>query len=116
MTAAKLVESKPVTLTQVKAALDEIQKRDTELGYRSTKVKDFLETFPPVLSIKRKEDLYKKIDALGLTRIREEQIVKIIDFLPQTADDLRVVLAAYPLSLPKKDQDAIVSVIGDFSK
>ena len=116
MTAAKLIESKPVTLVQVKTAIDEMQKRDAELGYRATKVKDFLESFPPALNTKQKEDLHKKIDGLGLTRIREEQIAKIIDFLPQTSDDLRVVLAAYPLSLPKKDQDSIVSVIGDFSK
>lgn len=116
MTAAKLLESRSVTLTQVKVALEEMQKRDTELGYRGTKVKDFIESFPPVLNTKERSDLTKKIEALGLTRIKEEQIIKIIDFLPKTADELRVVLAAYPLSLPKKDQDAIVGVVGEFTK
>ncbi len=116
MTAAKLIESKPVSLVHVKVALDQMQKRDSELGYRATKVHDFLESFPPVLSSKQPDELCKKLEQLDLTRIKEEQIMKIIDFLPKSVEELRVVLAAYPLSLPKKDQDAIVGVVGEFLK
>ena len=116
MTAAKLIESKSVSLVHVKAALGSMQKRDSELGYRAAKVKDFLESFPPVLSTKQRDDLCKKLEHLELTRIKEEQIMKIVDFLPKSVEELRVVLAAYPLSLPKKDQDAIVSVVGEFLK
>jgi len=62
----------------------------------------------------KKGELKKKLQDLKLTRLKEEHITKIIDFLPATANDLKIVLMAYPLSLPKKDQDGIVEVVKEF--
>lgn len=112
----QFVESKPVTLTEVKAALDAMIKRDTDLAYRSNKVKDFLESFIPELSVAKKEQLFAKLQELNITRIKEEQLVKIVDFLPKSADELRVILQAYPLSLAKKDQESIAAAVNDFTK
>jgi len=47
-------------------------------------------------------------------KMKEEHIVKIIDFLPATADDVKVVLQGYHMSLPKKDIEAIVGAVKDF--
>ncbi len=110
------IESKPVTLAEVKVALDIIVKRDTELAYRSNKVKDFLDSFIPPLSVAKKDQLIKKLQELNIPRLKDEHLVKIIDFLPTTADELRVILQAYPLSLAKKDQESIITVVSEFTK
>jgi DNA-directed RNA polymerase subunit F len=51
------------------------------------------------------------IDSLGITRLKEEHICKIIDFLPKTVDELRYVLQGYNITLPKKDSEQIVSEV-----
>ena len=106
----QFVESKPMTLVDVKTALGMMQERDTELNYRSGKAKEYVENFV-TLSPEKKEKLLKKLQELNLTRLREEHFTKIIDFLPETANELKIVLQAYPLSLPKKDQDGIVAAV-----
>ena len=113
MTNPQFVEEKPLGLVDTKVLLDSMKKRDIELNPISNKVNEYLETFV-TLSHAKKEELHKNILSLDLTRLREEHIIKIIDFLPATANDLKIVLQAYPLSLPKKDQDSIVAVVKDF--
>ena len=115
MVSPQFMEEKPLSLVDVKAVLKKIEERDTELNHLSTKSKEYLEQFVKLTPTK-KEELHKKLTALGLTRIKEEQLVKIIDFLPTTLNDLKVILAAYPLSLPKKDQESIVATVSEFLK
>lgn len=113
MTNPQFIEEKPLGLVDTKVLLDSMRKRDIEFNPISNKVNEYLETFVSLTTAK-KEELHKKILGLDLTRLKEEHIAKIIDFLPTTASDLKIVLQAYPLSLPKKDQDSIAAVVKDF--
>lgn len=110
----EFVEESTVGLVEVKTILSFIEKRDGELNYRSNKVKEYLDNFGTELSSAKKEQLKKKLLDLNLVRIKEEHLIKIIDFLPKNANELKVVLIAYPLSLPKKDQDSIIDVVKEF--
>ncbi len=113
MGSPQFIEEQPVPLAEVKGILSAVEKRDTELNYRSNKVKEFLENFPS-LSAEKKKELHEKLLGLNLTRLKEEHIVKIIDFLPKTLTELKVVLQAYPLTIPKKDQESTLAVVKDF--
>ena len=104
----QFVEEKPLSFADVKVILTALEKRDIEFNYLSKKSKDYLEAFPPT---EKREELHQKLMGLNLTRLKEEHLMKIIDFLPRTVNDLKIVLSAYPLSLPKKDQESIVQVI-----
>ncbi len=111
----QFIEEQHVTLSEVKVAVDKIEKRDKELNYRTNKVKDFLAGFDNILAVEKKEKLQKKLQSLGLTRLKEEHIVKFVDFLPKNLNELKAILAAYPLSLTKKDQEAIVEAVAEFT-
>ncbi len=115
MTNPQFIEEKPLSLIDAKQVLAGISKRDEELNYLSNKAKEYLSNFA-TLPVKKKEELQKQLIKLNLTRLKEEHIAKIIDFLPKTADELKVVLQAYPLSLPKKDQESIVKTVKGFSE
>ena len=110
MPTPQFVEEKPVSLTEVQDLLEKIQKRDIELNYLSNKLKEYLSSFE-IATLKQKEELSKKLKGLELTRLKEEHLVKIIDFLPQSEKELKIVLQAYPLSMSKKDMDSIVEVV-----
>ncbi len=114
MAAPQFLEEKPLSVIDVKTAIENIEKRDGELNFLSNKAKEYLANFA-VLSEKKKEELHKKLLNLNLTRIKEEHICKIIDMLPKTLDELKIILLSYHLSLSKKDQEAIVAAVKEFT-
>ncbi|MBR9683258.1 hypothetical protein GOV03_01840 [Candidatus Woesearchaeota archaeon] len=111
----QFIEETPVTLVDVQEALQEIEERDKELNYRSNKTKEFLGLFTHV-SKEKKEELYKKLTDLKLIRLKEAHIIKIIDFLPLTLEELKVILQAYPVSMPKKDMESIVATVKEVAE
>ncbi len=106
----QFVQERPLSLADVKDHIEQIEKRDQKLNNLSQKCKEYFDAFS-VLPVEKKEALRKKLESLELTRLKPEHIMKIADFLPKTATDLKIVLQAYPLSLPKKDQDAIIAAV-----
>ncbi|MBI2668333.1 hypothetical protein HYX14_00675 [Candidatus Woesearchaeota archaeon] len=106
----QFIEEKPMCLADVREALAKIEKRDTELNFLSKKTKEYLESFE-IISHSKREGLHQNLRDLGLTRLKEEHMAKILDFLPKNVDELRVVLTAYPLSLPRKEQESIVEAV-----
>ena len=111
----QFVEQKALSLSEVKEILQEAEKRDNQLNFLSNKTKEYLETFVP-LSEKKREELVKKLNELGVTRLKDEITAKIVDFLPKTSNDLKILIQAYNLTLSKKDQDSIVEVVSKFVK
>lgn len=113
MAAPQVIEEKALSQTDVKTILETIEARDQGLNYISNKCKKFLDNFTP-LSAEKKQELQQKLTDLNQVRLKEEHIMKIIDFLPASVEELKIVLQAYPLSLPKGDQEAIVKVVKEF--
>ena len=110
MTNPQFIEEEALSLVNVKKTLQEIEKRDHELNYLSNKAKEYLDAFA-TLSVEERNKLHKELVGLNLTRLKDEHITKIVDFLPKTIDELKIVLQAYPLSMPKKDQESIVKTV-----
>ena len=93
--------------------MPEIKKRDTELSFRGNKTEEYLNEFA-TLSAAKAQELKKKLLDLKISRLKDDQITKITDLLPATADDLKVILAGYTLSLSKKDLEQVVAVVKEF--
>jgi DNA-directed RNA polymerase subunit F len=110
MTNPQIIEEKVLCLSEVKEAVDSIKERDDELGFLSQKTKEHLDAFVTI-STEDKNKLKKALEGLNLTRLKHEHIMKIIDFMPTTDDELKVVLQAYPLTLPKKDKKVILDEV-----
>src|SRR3989344_8444560 len=113
MPAPQFVSEAPLALSEVKATLHSLEKRDGSLNFLTNKAKEQQELFVS-LSVEKKNALYAKLSGLNLTRLKEEHFCKIIDFLPKNMDELKVVLQSYPISLPKNDQESIVEALKDF--
>ncbi|MEK6809919.1 MAG: hypothetical protein AABY40_04545 [Nanoarchaeota archaeon] len=110
MPSPQFVSETPLALSEVKAILHTVEKRDESLNFLCNKAKEHQELFV-TLSKDKKEELYSKLTSLSLTRLKEEHYCKIIDFLPKNMEELKVILQSYPLSLSKKDQESIVAAV-----
>jgi DNA-directed RNA polymerase subunit F len=110
MPSPQFVSETPLALVEVKSMLHSAEQRDGSLNFLSNKAKEHQDLFI-TLPAKKREELYAKLTGLNLTRLKEEHYCKIIDFLPQNLDELKVILQSYPLSLPKKDQESLVAAV-----
>jgi len=91
----------PVALAEVKGILSKI---DTE---KSKELAQFIKKFVKINPEKAKE-MKKELQDLNFFSLKEEDIIKVIDFMPEDAEDLRKIFAGSELSLK---QDEIVKIL-----
>ena len=108
MANVKIIAEEPVTMEQLKSELASIKKRDKELGYRSSKSEEYLLHFT---RIKDTEDIVKKIDKLQIPRLKTNHIVKIVDIMPKTVDDVKLILQAYTITVNNDNVKKILEVL-----
>jgi len=113
MSTIKVLEKKPVTISAVKDVLKKVQKRDEELTFRGGKTLDYVNDVPTI-SMTKVKDLKKKILGLEIPRLKEEQIVKIIDTMPESPEHLKIILSGFNVTIVKENLKKIVDVLDDF--
>lgn len=108
--AQDVVNKEPLSLVEVKSALDKIKKRDEELNFRSNKTLEYLKTLP-ITTKKDFKELYGKIEALEIPRLKNIHIKKIIDIMPINVDDLKMILSGYTITVNNDNLKKIMDVV-----
>ena len=103
----------PVSLAELSDHMEMITERDEELNFRAGKTEEYVNEFAE-LNKDEFEELFDEIESLDVPRLKDKHIIKIIDFLPKTVEDLDVIIEGYPLTLSDEDKEAIVETITDY--
>jgi DNA-directed RNA polymerase subunit F len=102
-----------ISMVELKAELKDIKKRDGELSFRAAKTEEYLDSFH-MLKEKEAKDLFESIDKLKIPRFRKNYVDKIIDVLPRNAEELKMVLSAYPLTITNENISKIMKCIEEY--
>lgn len=114
MTNLKISSETPVTMAELKEDLKKIKERDGSLNFRAEKTEEYMDSFA-TLSAKEAKELYKKIEALDVPRLKAEHIVKLVDLLPATQDEVKIVLQGYTITLTKENMKRVADAIAEFT-
>lgn len=112
--AQKIIQQTPMNVAELHAEMKKIQKRDEELGFRAQKTVDYLESLN-VLGPKKAEELYKKLEELEVPRLRDVHFHKLIDTLPLTAKDVKIVLQGYNVTVTQENCKKLADVCAEFA-
>lgn len=112
--AKKIISQVPINAAQLHDELKKIQKRDEELGFRAQKTVDYLEQLN-IMDVKKADELYKKLEALDVPRLRDMHFNKLIDVLPTTEKDVKFVLQGYAVTVTNENCKKIAEVIAEFA-
>ena len=104
-----IVAENPISMYELKAELEKIKKRDKELNFRSARTEEYLNQVAALS--KKPSDLYEKLAKLDVPRLKESHLKKIIDIMPKTVNDLKVVLQGYTVSVSSENIKKIVDII-----
>ena len=110
MAELNIIKENPLTMAEMREKLEDIKKRDKELGYRGKKVEEYLSIIKKQ-KIKTVEALKKDLEKLDITRLKEKHIAKISDIMPLDLDSLRTIFAAEPITLKQEDLQKVLDVV-----
>lgn len=111
MADVQIISEAPIDIYNLKKELERIKKRDSELNFRAGRTEEYLNQ---VTSLKNSDELFDKIVKLNIPRLKEQHIHKIIDIMPTTINDLKVVLQGYTLTLNNDSIKKIVDMTNEF--
>lgn len=114
MPSSTILEEKPIHLAELKEKLEKIESRDKELGFRATKTKDYLKKFSK-LDNKKIKELIEKINALNIPRLKDRQIVKIVDLLPTELDEIRMIFVGEITTITPENMQQILDVVKEYA-
>tara|TARA_Y100000294_G_C8456472_1_gene296788 strand:+ start:370 stop:708 length:339 start_codon:yes stop_codon:yes gene_type:complete len=107
----EILSENSIDVYQLKEELSKIKKRDKELNFRAQKTEEHLAS---AAAHKDANKLFDKISKLNISRLREQHIHKIIDILPTTVKDLKVILQGYTVSVSNDNMKKIVDAVNKF--
>ncbi len=110
-----VVSEEAISIYDLKKSLEEIKKRDPELGFRAAKTEEYLHSFAK-LDDKKVASLKKKLEELNIPRFKTEHIAKLADLLPNDVEDVRLVLNSYSITITNENLVKIADVIKEFRK
>ena len=115
MTDLKIIEEKPINLSQLKEEIKTITKRDEELGFRTAKVLGQLEVVK-IIKEKEAEEMFAKLEKLNVPRMKDIHINKIIDLLPSSMIELKNIVSGYALTVTNDNLEKILAVISEYTE
>ncbi|MDD5651432.1 MAG: hypothetical protein PHF86_13625 [Candidatus Nanoarchaeia archaeon] len=105
MTNIKISEEKPITMAEVKERIED-NKNPLPKGIKTL---TYLKSLPLVKE-KKAQELKEKLNGLGLSRLKDKHIVKIIDIMPADIDSLKAILSQ-EITLKQEDLQKILETI-----
>lgn len=110
-----IVEETPISMAEMKNEISKIKKRDKELNYRSNKTDEYLKQFT-LVDLKTAKEISEKIEKLDIPRLKELHIKKIIDIMPSTAEEVKAILEAYPITVNNENMKKIAKIVSEYIK
>ncbi len=111
MIGKRLIEEKPVPLGEVLEIMKEEKKG--ELDYMQRLAYDYSQKFSEISAEKSKK---LKDELVKLEKLRDSQIIAIIDLMPETKEDLEVIFMKERAKVEEGDFKTILEILEKYRK
>ncbi|MEM2932807.1 MAG: RNA polymerase Rpb4 family protein [Candidatus Pacearchaeota archaeon] len=108
----KIIKKTPISLAEVKEILAKEKKEENK---KVEQVLDYVNKFAK-LSAENARKLMEELKTLQIVKLDEEYIVKIVDILPEDADDVRKIFVGSSISLNQDEIQKILEIVAKYKK
>ena len=108
-----IISETPISMAETRKQLQEIAKRDKELGFRAARTEEYFKMFVS-LSHEKAAELEKKLEKLDIPRLKDVHIKKIVDLTPSTVNDVKLILQGYSISVAQASMKKIADTVAEF--
>ena len=113
MVKPNIIKETPMCMAELKDEIGKIKKTGDKLNFRAEKTEEYLNNFT-VLSKKKADELRAKLEGLKIPRLKEEHIIKIIDVMPTSAEEIKSVFTGYTITITNDNLKKIAEAIKNF--
>lgn len=107
----KVFDVKPITMPEAREILAKVEKQK-ELGYEQKVASEHLKKFTKIELAEAK----KMVDELSSTlRMSPETMVQIVNIMPKTPDELRMIFAREKFSLKEDEMNKILEIVKKYT-
>lgn len=99
-----ILSQKPVTIAEAKSYMKDIESKE--------EVTNYFKKFSSI-SLEDSNKMISELQALNNIKLREENFVKLVDFMPADAEELSKVLNE--VSLTEEEAQAVLSIVKNYS-
>jgi DNA-directed RNA polymerase subunit F len=114
MSKPELLEKTPMNLSEVKAALEKIRETESELNFRAQKTEEYAQDFAK-LKLADANELFAKLKALEVPRLREQHLHKLIDVMPVSEKHVKLVLGTYNVSPTAENCKKLADLLSEYA-
>lgn len=104
-----IIEKRPVSIAKAKKILAEVK----EPNYEQKQAMEYASKFAKV-PYESVEKIVAELREAGIPRMRDRQLKKMVDIMPKSQDEIKVLMMKEDLTLSKKDIDKILEILGKF--
>ena len=102
-------QNNPITLAETQELIKNIETD------KAKAITAFIKKFVKITPVKARE-LKEEINKLDIIKLKDEQIVKIIDFMPTEPEDLRKIFVGTEINLDQNETAKILGVVTKYQK
>ena len=114
MTNPKIIEEAPISIVELGKEIEKIKKRDGELNFRAQKCQEYLQQVK-VLKPAKAEELEKEINSLNIPRLKKEHVIKLIDALPVTVDEVKNLFQNEAITITQENLKKIADTVKKYA-
>lgn len=103
----KPLSETPVLMAEIREVLE---SNKGDLNFRAQKTLEHLQQFTP-LSKKKALELFEELKKLEIPRLREQHLIKLVDILPTTEADVKVVLQGFAVTVTGENMKKVAETI-----
>ncbi len=108
-----IISEQPILSAEVRDRLEAIKEKEGELNFRAQKTLDHLQMFSH--DQKKAKQVFDAITKLEIPRLREQQIIKLVDIMPTTETDVKFCLQGYNVTVTSENMKKIAETIAEFA-
>lgn len=106
----QIIQEEPLTMMEVSNYLKKIKKRDETLNLRSQKTEEYVNHFTR-LNKKDYSEKEKQIADLNIPRLKQSNIKKILDMMPDDAAQLKSLFQGQVITISDANAKKIVDIL-----
>lgn len=102
----EVIKEEFIPMTKAKEILKGIEERNYDQKASYEHCKKFSKIEP-----KKADELMKELSSLEMRKLKAEQIIKIVDMMPQDVDDLKAILMHSQTAFKDEEMQQIIDIV-----
>ena len=113
MVKPEIIKETPMSMADLKEEINKRKKETKDLHFRAEKTEEYLNQFT-ILDKKKANELKEKLEKLKIPRLKDVHIIKMVDLMPKTPEDVKSILSGYTITITADNLKKIAEAVKGF--